>query len=68
MAKRAETYTVLSDGFINGVWRSAGDRIKLTEAQARLFLQQGRIVLGDAPKAAPASRPASESKSSESKR
>ncbi|MFT3973326.1 MAG: hypothetical protein QM699_07715 [Amaricoccus sp.] len=36
-------YTVQVEGFILGTYRSLGETIRLTEAQAKTFLREGRI-------------------------
>lgn len=43
MSTKTQDYSILEDGFIHGVWHTKGQKIPLTEAQARLFLDHGRI-------------------------
>lgn len=43
MSKTAQDYTVLEEGFINGVWQEKNAVIPLTPAQARMFLDHGHI-------------------------
>lgn len=45
MSKKTQDYTVLEEGFINGIWQAKHAKIPLTEAQARMFLDHGRITL-----------------------
>ena len=56
MSKKTQDYTVLEDGFIHGIWQQKDDVIHMTDAQARMFLDHGRIALAKAeqPKAAKA--------------
>lgn len=59
MSKKFLSYTILEDGFLNGVWQQKGDTVSLTEAQAGLFLQHGRLALpkSEPAKAEPAKKP-----------
>ena len=59
MSKKFQAYTVTEDGFMNGVWQQKGDTVSLTEAQAGLFLQHGRLALAksEPAKADPAKKP-----------
>ena len=43
MSKKFHSFTVLEDGFLNGLWQQKGDTVSLTDAQAGLFLQHGRL-------------------------
>lgn len=45
MSKKTQDYVVLEEGFINGVWQAKDAKIPLTESQARMFLDHGRITL-----------------------
>jgi hypothetical protein len=45
MNKKPQDYTVLEDGFIHGIWQQKDDVIPMTDAQARMFLDHGRIAL-----------------------
>ncbi|GHG35564.1 hypothetical protein [Paracoccus aerius] len=52
MSKQTQNYTVLEDGFIHGIWQKKGDVIPMTDAQARMFLDHGRIAPAKADKKA----------------
>ncbi|WP_322997513.1 hypothetical protein [Castellaniella sp.] len=45
MADPVTDYTILESGFLFGDWHDAGGVIKLTEKQARRFVDEGRIGL-----------------------
>ncbi|MGQ3671785.1 hypothetical protein ACT6QG_05250 [Xanthobacter sp. TB0136] len=43
MADPVKDYTILTSGFLFGDWHEAGGTIKLTEKQARMFVNEGRL-------------------------
>lgn len=43
-------YTVQVEGFILGTYRKPGETIRLTEAQAKTFLREGRIEANGQPR------------------
>ncbi len=53
MADPVTDYTILEGGFLFGDWHEAGGVIKLTDKQARRFVDEGRISLPEPKKAAP---------------
>lgn len=44
---KTQDYTVLEEGFIHGVFQEKDAKIALTDAQARMFLDHGRIALAE---------------------
>lgn len=49
---KTQDYTLLEEGFIHGIWQEKNATIALTDAQARMFLDHGRIAKVEAPKKA----------------